>query len=124
MSFDYKKEKPFVYVIVCADLSFRHRVVQSCHAALESGLKLDHCKDFPSGMVVLQVKDEKELIGAEDHLHRMGIKCHMFYENPMNRYTALATEVIPKDKRRYLRQYKLLSMHRSNILDKIKRLFK
>jgi hypothetical protein len=121
---EYSNIKPFVYVIVCSDLDFRQRVVQASHAALESGIHEEHCKEFPSGLIVLQVEDEKELIKAEEHLYKKGIKSKLFYENPMKRYTALATEALPSKKRHILRQYKLLSMHRPTLWQKVKRVFR
>ena len=55
MSLNYNKVKPFVYIMVCSDLQPRQIVVQACHAALESGIHQEQCKDFPSGMIMLQV---------------------------------------------------------------------
>lgn len=124
MSLDYSKIKPFVYVIVCADLEPRQIVVQACHAALESGIHKEHCKAFPSGMVMLQVSSEESLLRAYRKLERKGIKSQLFWENPMNRYTALATEAIPQEKRILLKKFKLLSMPGTTLWDDVKRWWK
>ena len=123
MSLDYKKIKPFVYVIVCADLQPRQIVVQASHAALESGIHRKHCKDFPSGLIVLQVSCEKSLLKACRKIENKGIKCQLFWEAPMERYTALATEAIPRDKRVLLKKFKLLSMPGTTWWDDVKRFF-
>ena len=78
MSLDYSKVKPFVYIIVCSDLEPRQIVVQACHAALESGLHQKHCKDFPSGVIMLQVPNEQSLLRIHKKLEQKGIKCQLF----------------------------------------------
>jgi hypothetical protein len=121
---DYSKLKPYVYVIVCKDLDPRQIVVQACHAALESGIHQEHCKDFPSGLITLQVPDEKSLLEARKKIEDSGIKVEMFWERPMKRFTALATEAIPSSKRHLMREFKLLSMHQPTWWQKVKRYFK
>lgn len=120
---DYSKIKPFVYIIVCKDLNPRQIVVQSCHAALESGIHQEHCKDFPSGLIMLQVSNEKSLLRAKRKLDKDGIKSQLFWERPMERYTSLATEAIPQDKRYLMKKFQLLSMHRPTWWQKLRRIF-
>ena len=110
MSLDYSKVKPFVYVMVCTDLKPEQIVAQACHAALESGIHQEHCKDFPSGIIILQCSSEKSLLKYKKKLDNKGIKSQLFWERPMDRYTAWATEVIPQDKRHLMRKFQLLSM--------------
>lgn len=124
MPLDYSKVKPFVYIIVCSDLEPRQIVVQACHAALEAGIHLEQCRPFPSGIVMLKVSCEKSLLKAHRKLSNKGIKSQLFWENPMNRYTALATEVIPQEKRILLRKFKLLSMPGTTWWDDVKRFWK
>lgn len=124
MSLDYSKVKPFVYVMVCSDLEPRQIVVQACHAALEAGIHLEQCDQFPSGMVMLQCSSEKSLLRNARKIENKGIKCHLFYENPMNRYTAFATEAIPQEKRVLLKKFKLLSMPGATWWDDVKRFWK
>lgn len=121
MPLDYSKIKPFVYVIVCSDLEPRQIVVQACHAALEAGIHLPQCKDFPSGLIMLQVKDEKALLAAHEHLRECSVEDQLFWEGPMQRYTALATKAIPSEHRHLLRQFKLLRMPGTTWWDDIKR---
>lgn len=124
MSLDYSKMKPFVYIMVCSDLSPRQKVVQACHAALEAGIHLEQCDQFPSGMIMLQCSGEKSLMKAAKKIENKGIKCRLFYEPPMKRYTALATEVIPQEKRKLLRKFQLLSMPGDNWWNKVKQWIK
>lgn len=121
MALDYSKVKPFVYVIVCSDLEPRQIVVQAAHAALEAGIHQEQCKEFPSGLVTLMVSSEESLLKAHKKLERKGIKSTLFWENPMSRYTALATEAIPQEKRVLLKKFKLLSMPGTTWWDDMKR---
>ena len=110
MALDYSKVNPFVYVIVCKDLEPRQIVVQSAHAILEAGIHLEQCKQFPSGLVVLEVSCERSLLKAQRKIENKGIKTKLFWEEPMKRYTALATEVILQEKRHLMRKFQLLNM--------------
>jgi len=123
MSLDYSKIKPFVYIVVCKDLEPRQVIVQACHAALESGIHQEHCEQFPSGMVMLQVSSEKSLLKAQRKIENKGIKCQLFWERPMKRYTALATEAIPQDKRHLMRKFQLLSVSQPSWWQKVKSVF-
>lgn len=102
--------KPRVYVIVCKDLSPVDIVVQSCHAALEAGIHKDQCKEYPASLVVLKVSNEDDLIKAGQYLKNNNIQFTLFYENPMKRHTALATEVIDVDKQSIFKKFQLLDM--------------
>jgi hypothetical protein len=124
MALDYSKVKPFVYIMVCKDLEPRQIIVQACHAALESGIHQEHCEDFPSGLVMLQVSSEKSLLRAKRKIENKGIKCQLFWERPMERYTALATEAIPQDKRHLMKKFQLLSMSKPSLWQRIKGFFK
>ena len=121
---DYSKIKPFVYVIVCTDLEPRQIVVQACHAALEAGIHQEQCKEFPSGLITLQVPSEQSLLKAYKKLERKGVRCQLFWERPIKRYTALATEAIPQEKRVLLKKFKLLSMPGTTWWDDVKRFWK
>lgn len=116
--------KPFVYIIVCSDLTPRQIVVQSCHAALESGIHEKHPNDVEAGLIILQVSDEKSLLCAHKKLKSDGINSYLFYEEPLNRYTALATEAISQEDRVKLKKFKLLSMPGTTWWDDTKRITK
>lgn len=116
--------KPCVYVIVCKDMRMRDIVVQSCHAALEAGIHLEQCSDYPSALVTLQVSSEDRLLKAKRQIENKGIRCHLFYERPMGRYTALATEAINSEQRKAFKKFQLLSTYRPTFWDKVKGWFK
>ena len=116
-----KYNKPCVYVIVCKDMRPRDIIVQASHAALESGIHQAHCEEYPSALVILQVANEQKLIRAKNYITKKGIKCQMFYEDPMERYTALASEVMNHDQRRAFRKFQLLSTYEPSIWEKFKK---
>lgn len=124
MKVDYSKDKPVVYVMVCADISPRQIVVQSCHASLEAGIHMNNCKEFPSSVIMLKASNEKKLLKAARKIEASGIKCKLFYEPPMKRYTAFATEVIPYSKRIVLKKYRLLSIPGASWWYKFKKVIK
>jgi len=56
-------------VFIRKDLPIEQIIVQTAHAALESGIHLKHDKENePSSLIVLQVKNQKELEKAYEKL--------------------------------------------------------
>jgi hypothetical protein len=80
--------------------------VQATHAAIQA------TNLFPSHdpyLVVLEVRDQGELLAARDRLHDLGVDCAPFFESdlPEPGFTALATGPLGADARRHLRGYRL-----------------
>lgn len=90
--------------------SVAYRSVQATHAgiaAARSGL-IPPLGPQPS-LVVLGVPSERALLEVRDHCDRNGIRFETFREEDLNgEYTALATEPLLQEHRRFFREYKLL----------------
>ena len=101
--------KPYVYAFIRKDLPMAVQIVQTAHACQESGARFgcpDHCH-----MVLIGVKNERELEKAAMHLEINDIDYHMFYESdPVDQplgNTAICTAPICGDKRSCLRRWQL-----------------
>jgi hypothetical protein len=82
-------------------------MVQACHACLEAGFAFPapHSAVF---LVLVAVKDEQELENIKKSLELHGIQSKMFYEPDDNMgYSAIATEPLTEDKRKFFRKYEL-----------------
>lgn len=101
---------PRVYVIVRRDLDPRAIVAQACHAALEAGIHLKQIKEYPASIVVLQVANEEKLKKAHEKLKSKGIDNHLFFEPPMQQYTAIATEVTTDEQRTAFKKFQTLQL--------------
>ncbi len=84
-------------------------MVQASHACIEATKAfLDHDLEHPH-LIVLAVKDEAALFKSADKLASAGIQFRVFTEPDRNgEATALATEVIFGEQRRFFRNYQLL----------------
>lgn len=91
------------------DIPLHAQLVQSAHAALELGFKLDNTKkpDKTSFLILLEAKDQNELFKIKDLMDRYEIDTHMFYEPDYDMgYTAICTEPI-YDKRNLFKKFNL-----------------
>jgi hypothetical protein len=95
-------------VLVCGDLSLPQQLCQAVHAAHESGIHLAEKKEDISSVVVCSVPREDDLLKADFDLKRLGIRSVIFREPDLgNRATALATEPLNGDSRKFLSRYPL-----------------
>jgi hypothetical protein len=95
-------------VLVRADLPLPDQIVQVGHACLEAGRRFqpaDGCH-----IVVLTVTDQIALVQTIDRLTAIDVQCAAFYE-PDNDFglTAICTEPIADQRRRFFRNYPLWS---------------
>ena len=104
------EKRRFMYVIVRTDMELQNIIVQSAHAAYESGLAYKNYADRTT-IIVLQVKSELYLREAYNMLQRKNIRCTMYKEHSLGLgYTAIGTEALTHDQRRVLKKYKLLKV--------------
>ncbi|MCI0639056.1 MAG: hypothetical protein L0Y72_20615 [Gemmataceae bacterium] len=80
------------------------------HAAMEASRQfLSTDSDHPH-LVLCGVASEVRLLAAADHLHRHDIRSALFREpDRANEVTALATEPLTAEKRRFLHRFRCLS---------------
>ena len=98
-----------MYVIVRADLSPTHQLIQSVHAAHEAGI-LFGTRDQTSNMVVCTVPDEEALKDLAFKATIADIRIAVFEEDDFdNQATAFATEPITREKGRFFRKLPLWS---------------
>lgn len=104
------EKRRYMYVIVRADMELPNIIVQSAHAAYESGLAYKNHADRTS-IIILQVKDELRLREAYNALQSDGVQCTIYKENTLGLgYTAIGTEALTADQRKLLKKYKLLKV--------------
>lgn len=91
------------------DLASIARLVQSCHAVMESTRYYPPPEGCIPNLVVLSIPNEQKLLSVKDKLEKLGIRSEIFMEPDIgNQYTALATEPVSGETRRVFRNYKLL----------------
>lgn len=83
-------------------------MAQACHGAYEAGKWLSDDRVTPDSMIVIGVKNQRELDKAQARLEAVGIKTQMFFE-PDWEYgnTAFGTEPIGEELRVHLKRYQL-----------------
>lgn len=91
------------------DLPIEQIIVQTAHAALESGIHLKHDKDNePSSLIVLQVKSQKELEKSHARIESLGIETIKFFEPDWDYgFTSFATPPITSENRHLFKKYRL-----------------
>lgn len=99
--------KNYMYVLVRSDLSKPQQAVQSAHAAIESTKQWPYRTDHPH-LVILSVKDQKELekvlATAEEH----GIMMAQFHETDVGMTAVASRPVYLESERKVFRKYNLL----------------
>ena len=95
-------------MIVRKDLPLHQIVVQSCHAAQESGLAFPNLTNEPNSLIVLTVDNQEQLLQAYEEILSKGIKLVKFFEPDWDYgYTAFASEPIYQDQRHEFKSFKL-----------------
>ncbi|HET8686103.1 MAG TPA: peptidyl-tRNA hydrolase [Methanosarcina sp.] len=97
-----------MYVFIRKDLPIEQVIVQTAHAALESGIHLKHDKENePSSLIVLQVKDKNELEKAYEKLKDQ-IDMVKFFEPDWDYgFTSFATKPVTESQRNLFKKYRL-----------------
>lgn len=102
------QEHRHFYVFVRRDLSLSQQMCQAAHAAHEAGIHLSNKDNGISSVVICSIPNEQELLKVQDKLAQRNIKTVTFREPDIeNQATAIATEPISSDVRRYLSSYPL-----------------
>lgn len=100
----------FMYVVVRTDLDLKDIIVQTAHAAYESGKEFDNDAERTS-LIVLEVSDENALLTAKSYIEQHGIKCTVYEERSKQLgYTAIGTEALLPDSREAMKVFKLLKV--------------
>lgn len=105
------EDRRYMYVLVRTDMELQNIIVQSTHAAYESGLafKNDAAR---TTIIVLEVKSEDHLKGVYKELQKAGVSCIMYQEQTLGLgYTAIGTVALTSDQRKLLKKYKLLKVN-------------
>lgn len=98
--------KPYIYIALRSDLSRPQQSVQASHAAIESARNfISNDLEHPS-VIILNMKSENDLLKFKDKCPHRYIE---FREPDMkNQLTAIATEPIYGDDRKFFRKFQLL----------------
>lgn len=100
----------YTYVFVRRDIPLHAQLVQSAHAALELGLQLspDKKPDKTSFLILLNADNQSHLNEIARYLDDHDIEFHKFFEPDYDMgYTAICTEPLSQDKRKYFRKFNL-----------------
>lgn len=100
-------DRPYVYVFVRKDIHPVQQLVQVGHACLEAGFSFTN-PQTPSSLVLISVKNERELLQVRWKLEDHGIKSHVFFEpdNSMG-FSALCTRPVFGEEREIFKEYQL-----------------
>lgn len=94
-------------MFVRKDLSIPQQMCQAAHAAHEAGIHLGD-KNSISSVVICTIPNEQELLKLHAKLAQRDIRAVTFREPDIeNQITAIATEPIGPEARRYLSSYPL-----------------
>lgn len=95
-------------MFVRTDLSLPQQLCQAVHAAHEAGIHLADKANGITSVVICAIPNEQELLKLQHRLTQLDIKSILFCEPDIdNQATALATEPISSDVRRFLSSYPL-----------------
>lgn len=104
-------ECPYTYAFIRKDLPIHAQIVQASHAALEMGLKIEGERKpkQTSFLIMLEAKDERQLLDIAGFLDEQNIDHHMFFEpdQPIASNTSICTEPIYGDQRKLFKKFKL-----------------
>lgn len=101
---------PYVYVVVRLDLSVPQQAVQSAHAVLEMHRQFNGVlKEHPS-IIILGVKNEQKLKNVIGKLVQHNKFRFTTFQEPDigNQFTALATEPLYGEDRKFFKEFKLI----------------
>ena len=101
--------REYIYIFVRQDMSPEQQLVQSAHATLVLGNKLNHKDVSELYFTVIGVENLMALGHVMRDLNKCGKNFITFYEPDQgNTLTAIATYPIPAEERGSLKEYKLL----------------
>lgn len=107
---DRRSEDLYTFVFIRQDLSKEQQVVQSAHATLVLGSKLQGYDHTKLNFVVCGAKDLSELNQVKEHINGNGMETVEFTEPDLNNeVTALASFPMSVSKKRCMRRYKILT---------------
>lgn len=90
----------YIYTFIRRDLSPEQRIVQIGHACYEAGKEYHHIDGIPN-LVLLEAKDENELIEISVRIENEGIENYTFHEPDYNTgFTAICTRPITSERER------------------------
>ena len=99
-----------IYCLVRKDIPIADQLVQAGHACLESGFTFKKPDEHPN-MVLLELKDSKDLLRAKEFLEYKGIRYVEFFEPDNNLgLTALCTEPMERNGKGLFKFWKLWSL--------------
>lgn len=102
--------KTWIYVFVRTDLPLQQIIVQSNHAAYESGLKFDNPSDEPSSLIVISVRNKEQLLKAYESLSMTEIEFVQFLEPDWDYgLTAFASAPVTFEQRQIFKKYQLFN---------------
>lgn len=115
---DEQGDVEYIYIVVRQDLSFEQQAVQACHAAINAARSfLDHRDQHPH-LVLLGVPDHDALHQLRRRLLEVPVQREIEYsifwdsDLPEPNTTALATEPISGEDRKFFKGYPLLTFAR------------
>ena len=101
--------KQVIYSFVRIDMPLGSQMAQLGHACIEAGNEFDQPEETPT-IVILWVENEKELLKVSEKLTGQGVKFKLFHEPDFPQgHTALCTEPVSQDQRKYFKRYRLWS---------------
>jgi len=93
------------YTFIRQDMEIQHQLVQACHSSMESGSNYKSPEEIPH-LILLSIKDGKELRSAERYLSKHGIKFHTFFEPDNNLgHTSITTEPLDFSKKELFKRF-------------------
>lgn len=88
-------------------MSPHYQIIQAAHATQEITKELEH-PEKTCHFILFEAKDQTNLINIKMKLDERGIKSHMFFEPDHNTgFTAIATEPIYGDDRKFFKKFKM-----------------
>ena len=114
--FEKQIGKEYIYVFVRKDISPEQRLVQACHATVESGILFCNRANYDllhaHNIIVLSVKNLKELNEAYEKLIPK-VSAIMFYEPDIGENTSFSTRPVIEEERILFKDYMSLKFERS-----------
>lgn len=104
----HQNEKTWIYVFVRTDLPIEQIVVQSNHAAYESGLAFENTSTESTSVICISCKNKHKLQKAYDELQGLGVEFVQFHEPDWDYgFTAFASAPVTAEQRSIFRKYQL-----------------
>lgn len=97
---------PYIYTFIRNDLPHEQKIVQLGHATYEAGQKFEKPSEVAS-LILMQAKDEIDLITVADQLNEENIPHIIFYEPDIDECTAICTCPIIGKERNFFKKFNL-----------------